>query len=167
MCNVLTTICASLYLRQTTCPSESTMQTLHIHGKSVNADQVRLDRPLFSSQACRGDKQDYGVVADGSQLMDRAPSRTTCTVPTGADFCISYAAEPGHVALRDVVNGTPYVCALCEAMIKHGSGGNRDFQHVLTAMNSRICSYTAPPDGRKQTPQVVNTLRKLLYLTMK
>jgi len=121
---------------------------------------------LFFVQACRGDKQDYGVVADGSQLIDRPP-RATCTVPTGADFCISYAAEPGHVALRDVVNGTPYVCALCEAMVKHGSGGNRDIQYVLTAMNSRICSYAAPPDGRKQTPQVVNTLRKLLYLTMK
>ena len=119
------------------------------------------------SQACRGDKQDFGVVADGSRPVDRTPSRATCTVPTGADFCISYAAEPGHVALRDVVNGTPYVCALCEAMVKHGSGGNRDFQYVLTAMNSRICSYAAPPDGRKQTPQVVSTLRKLLYLTMK
>ena len=53
------------------------------------------------------------------------------------------------------------------AFVKHGSGGNRDFQYVLTAMNSRICSYAAPPDGRKQTPQVVNTLRKLLYLSMK
>jgi len=120
---------------------------------------------LFFVQACRGNKQDFGVVADGGLVPLSGQKISSLTVPTGADFLISYAAEPGHVALRDVINGTPFICALCEAMYKHAS--NRDFYYVLTAMNGRICSYSAPPDGRKQTPQIISTLRKLLYLNMK
>ena len=89
---------------------------------------------LFFVQACRGDKLDLGIVTDGKQPTICANSScTVATIPSGADFCVSYAAEPGHVALRDVICGTPYVCALCEAMVKQGA--NKDFHYILMAIN--------------------------------
>lgn len=129
---------------------------------------------IFFIQACRGTKFDDGVdmnVADAKGFMDVEPQFSLQKIPSEADFLIAYSVVPGYYSWRNSTNGSWFVQALSEVLMKHGQ--TLDLLTMMTRVNQIVAnkfqSNTSHSDmnEKKQIPCVTSMLTKEVYFTSK
>ncbi|CAH8849757.1 unnamed protein product [Trichobilharzia szidati] len=123
---------------------------------------------LFFIQACRGMGLDDGVfVCDGPLSRGKSenpPSSALRRIPVEADLFIAYAVQPGYYAFRNSVNGSWFIRALSDALLRYGN--TLDLLSIMTRVNYEVAyeyeSTAANPafSGKKQMPSFVSTLTK-------
>lgn len=136
---------------------------------------------LFFLQACRGGRMDSGVdVPDGFDDSDiNTPAveafikkaladdevdaaLSTSTLPSDADFLLSYATTPGYVSWRNQARGSWYVDALVQVVYKHAP--KEHLLDMLTMVNQKVATeYQSSSGAKKQIPGPVTMLTKKLY----
>ncbi|XP_062591288.1 caspase-7-like [Saccostrea cucullata] len=129
---------------------------------------------IFFIQACRGTKFDEGVdmnVADAKGFMDIEPQFSLQKIPSEADFLLAYSVVPGYYSWRNSSNGSWFVQALSEVLMKHGQ--TLDLLTMMTRVNQIVAnkfqSNTSHPDmnEKKQIPCITSMLTKEVYFTSK
>lgn len=125
---------------------------------------------LFFIQACRGDKLDPGVVLKIGQ--DETDSAKFYTLPTWADFLISYSTVPGYYSWRNTRDGSWFMQSLAQVLVEHGSC--MGFLDILTRVNQKVAFdfISQVPndkeyDKQKQVPSTVFMLTRQLILRPK
>ncbi|CAH8495511.1 unnamed protein product [Schistosoma turkestanicum] len=122
---------------------------------------------LFFIQACRGMALDDGVfVCDGSLSNSKSADAATTIrrIPVEADLLIAYAVQPGYYAFRNSVNGSWFIRALSDALLRYGN--TLDLLSIMTRVNYDVAyeyeSNAANPAFccKKQMPSFVSTLTK-------
>ena len=138
---------------------------------------------LFFLQACRGGIMDDGVnVPDGfddpdisSATIDSYIANALCgdetdaklsTLPSDADFLLSYATTPGYVSWRNQARGSWYIDALTQVLYKYA-----DKEHLvdmLVKVNEKVATeFQSSTGAKKQIPAPVVMLTKKLYFKRK
>ncbi|XP_078319668.1 caspase-7-like [Crassostrea virginica] len=129
---------------------------------------------IFFIQACRGTKFDEGVdmnVADAKGFMDVEPQFSLQKIPSESDFLIAYSVVPGYYSWRNSTNGSWFVQALSEVLMKHAQ--TLDLLTMMTRVNQIVAnkfqSNTSNPDmsEKKQIPCVTSMLTKEVYFKSK
>lgn len=123
--------------------------------KSIETAPALIDKPkLLFIQACRGNKDDPGVVA-----MEKD---ATEIIPSGSDFLISFATIVGFPAYRHGKKGTVFIQNLVETF---GNDENIDRYDVVSLM-TKVTGKVAKEKVNtvyKQNPETNFTFRKFLY----
>ena len=94
--------------------------------EKFNNEQCRslIGKPkMFFFQACRGDKEDFGVddpfnIIDGREIVIPV-AQTGQKVPTWTDMVICYSTIHGHVANRHLETGSWFADALLSTINEH------------------------------------------------
>ncbi|XP_061192464.1 caspase-7-like [Saccostrea echinata] len=129
---------------------------------------------IFFIQACRGTKFDEGVdmnVADAKGFMDIEPQFSLQKIPSEADFLLAYSVVPGYYSWRNSSNGSWFVQALSEVLMKYGQ--TLDLLTMMTRVNQIVAnkfqSNTSHPDmnEKKQIPCITSMLTKEVYFNSK
>ena len=115
---------------------------------------------LFFIQACRGEKEDRGVLPSDRERdsggNDQHPSITQ-TIPQEADFFFGFATPSGSAAYRSRRHGSWYISELCKVLT------DRAYTHNLSGMMKKVndlVSKAYTKEGLKQVPETVDRLRK-------
>jgi len=129
---------------------------------------------MFFLQACRGVMKDSGVStveADDDEMEEeekvfsssgapRVATDSDITIPRAEDFYFGYATASGHVAWRDLDNGSWYVSELCRSLASYARfAGLND---IMTITNNRVSTVYANA-GYKQSTEVTSRLRKDVF----
>ncbi|KAF6035999.1 CASP7 [Bugula neritina] len=84
-----------------------------------------------------------------------------------SDFLLAYSTVPGYYSWRNCANGSWFVQAFCEVMLRDGR--RLEFVQLLTRVN-RMVSYTFQSNAsqfsmtnKKQSPCITSMLTKSLY----
>ena len=118
-----------------------------------------MDKPkIFFIQACRG-REVSEPIDGGASTSDEIMPR----VPRGADFYLSYATDPGHVALR-----SRYPQLLSEALLEHSAELSLDeivteIHFKLTKKVVGVKTSTCEIKEHLQNGQAVHSMRKAVY----
>ncbi|XP_065842395.1 caspase-3-like [Oscarella lobularis] len=139
-------------------------------------NQSLIGKPkLFFLQACRGGQLDRGVtetdgIIDDVDLAgpieivlgeDEVDARLS-SLPTQADFLLSYATTPGFVSWRNQSKGSWYVHSLVDVFYKYAK--DEHLLELLTRVNNEVATQFESSTGKKkQIPSPVFMLRKKLY----
>ena len=104
---------------------------------------------LFIFAACRGSKEDYGVLKDEIAFGSVAPgststdnllvSRVTKRVPTYGDMLIAYGTLPGYVANRDTTSGNWYIQCLCKVFMNNAC--DMEIREMLDAICGEMSEH--------------------------
>lgn len=125
---------------------------------------------LFFIQACRGEKLDPGVVIKCG--TDEVDAVKYYTIPTFADFLISYSTFHGYYSWRNTRDGSWFMQSLAEVMCQYAA--HTSFTEVITYLNRKVAfDYTScVPDDKnfdkqKQVPSTHHMLTRRLVLRPK
>ncbi|XP_071479493.1 uncharacterized protein [Diadema antillarum] len=119
--------------------------------------------------AARGELQ---TLSTGSAATDRLPALETDGVPDNADMYIAHATSEGYFAIRDRVNGSWFIQALCEELI---TGAHLyDLDTIMTKVAKRVkklkgeIEYKGYKHVTYQTPQAIKQgIEKKIYFLPK
>nr|QDF63028.1 caspase-3A [Dugesia japonica] len=120
---------------------------------------------VFLFQACRGEKFDKGVVADG--FFQTSLEK----IPVEADFLIGYSTVAGYFSWRNGRNGSWYIQALCRELER--SAQSMELIQLLVNVNNYVATNyfsmtkNDKTDAMVQIPSFVCMLRKPLWLVDK
>lgn len=131
---------------------------------------------IFIVQACRGSKFEEGVSlvevdAASTQNIYEVEEGTKPTIPSGADFLISYSTSEGYFSHRDTCLGSWFIQDLVKVMKEYGS--STEFTTLLTYVNSLVAKRAVERClqkelvGKKQMPCFLSMLTKQLIFTPK
>ncbi len=135
--------------------------------KSVK--QLRGKPKMLFFQACQGSAAPDPVyvldsaAATGHVVIDTA----TPTLPPDSDFFYGCAASFETAAVRNTKTGSPYIKVLCKVLEKRHE--YEDLLTMVTRVHYLVAGhkYDIERNGKivpyKQQPQLVSTLRKLVY----
>ena len=107
---------------------------------------------IFFVQACRGTDVSEPVPFDGDEKPPKPPN-----VPRGADFFVSYATDPNHVAMRH-----PYPQLLSEELVVP----DMSLDDIVMEVHKRLTEIEPiEREGKRhlQIGQVVHTMRGRFY----
>mmetsp|Transcript_13415 Transcript_13415/g.24013 ORF Transcript_13415/g.24013 Transcript_13415/m.24013 type:complete len:113 (+) Transcript_13415:2-340(+) len=110
-------------------------------------------------------------VADAKGFMDVEPQFSLQKIPSESDFLIAYSVVPGYYSWRNSTNGSWFVQALSEVLMKHAQ--TLDLLTMMTRVNQIVAnkfqSNTSNPDmsEKKQIPCVTSMLTKEVYFKSK
>lgn len=107
---------------------------------------------LFFIQACRGDKPQKRVAADGEFL------------PNTSDFFFSFAVPQGYKAYHHIEKGSWYVTELCRALGEHATHAPLiDIMHLAHQRVAEKCVRTGKGETVIQSPELIYRLRKHVF----
>lgn len=96
--------------------------------------------------ACRGSLKDSGVDADDDEMEPeqrvlsssgiRVATDSDSKIPSAEDFYFGYATASGHVAWRDLDNGSWYVSELCRSLASYAKFAS--LNDMMTITNKRV-----------------------------
>ena len=123
---------------------------------------------LFIFQACRGIREDDGVMQEetdemprtGQSLEDKGERTDQLKLPTEADILEAYAVPLGYKAWRNKQKGSWFIQSLVAAINKFS--GDHDLVSILTEVNRKVAEDYK--NDKKQIPSFVSQLRYKLYL---
>ncbi|XP_071828713.1 caspase-6-like [Apostichopus japonicus] len=127
---------------------------------------------IFIIQACRGGKAEIPsqAVPLGAPAKDFETSAgVRVTIPTEADFLISYSSSDGYFSIRELYKGTWFIQDLSRVLNQFGN--KEDFVQMLTVVNKLVSERTLEvpgnpePEERKQMPCFLSKLTRQLRLT--
>ncbi|KAF1384380.1 hypothetical protein PFLUV_G00117730 [Perca fluviatilis] len=104
---------------------------------------------------------DDGIEADSVDVQ------TSERIPVEADFLYAYSTAPGYYAWRNVTNGSWFMQALCEMLMRFR--GELELMQIMTRVNRKVAlhfesSSNLPGfNGKKQIPCIVSMLTKDFY----
>ncbi|XP_071480750.1 caspase-3-like [Diadema antillarum] len=112
------------------------------------------------------------TLSTGSTATDRLPALETDGVPDNADMYIAHATSEGYFAIRDRVNGSWFIQALCEELI---TGAHLyDLDTIMTKVAKRVkklkgeIEYKGYKHVTYQTPQAIKQgIEKKIYFLPK
>ena len=123
---------------------------------------------MFFLQACRGTMKDRAVEADDDKAEEaervfssasedgaRVATDSDFAIPSAEDFFFSYATASGHVAWRDLDNGSWYVSELCRSLGSYARFAS--LVDMLTITNKKVSTQYANA-GYKQATEVTSRL---------
>ena len=120
--------------------------------------QLKHKPKMFFIQACRG-REVSEPIDGGTSTSDEIMPR----VPHGADFYLSYATVPGHVALR-----SRYPQLLSKALLKNSAKLSLD--EIVTEIHDELADqavdvkiWNGEIKEHLQIGQVVHSMRKAVY----
>ena len=113
----------------------------------------------FSSQACRGRKDDTGISRDSPGQSGVTPT----LLPTESDILVAYSTTPGHVSFRHHHNGSWFIQALVKVLNEYAH--REDLNTMMVRVNKEVGSFEHQEDSQtcKQTSSYVNQLRNKLF----
>jgi len=130
---------------------------------------------MFFLQACRGKMKDKGVVADGDEEDDseeedekisssngvvRVATDSDINIPKNTDFYFGHATPSGHVAWRDMDNGSWYISELCRSLASYARFASID--DIMKITNDKV-STVYDYKGNKQSTEFTSSLRKDVF----
>jgi len=129
--------------------------------------QGLLGKPkLFFLQACRGDKLDSGGIVDDAGPEPESPKKFY-RIATESDFLMAYSVVPGYYSWRNSRNGSWFVQALVDVMMRDGR--RLEIHQILTRVNYLV-SYSFESNAaqaymtqKKQSPCIESRLTKELW----
>ncbi|TDH07901.1 hypothetical protein EPR50_G00111250 [Perca flavescens] len=116
---------------------------------------------LFFIQACRGAELDDGIETDSVDVQ------TSERIPVEADFLYAYSTAPGYYSWRNVTNGSWFMQALCEMLMRFR--GELELMQIMTRVNRKVALHFESSSnlpgfsGKKQIPCIVSMLTKDFY----
>ncbi|TDH07900.1 hypothetical protein EPR50_G00111240 [Perca flavescens] len=116
---------------------------------------------LFFIQACRGAELDDGIDTDS------VDAQTSERIPVEADFLYAYSTAPGYYSWRNVTNGSWFMQALCEMLMRFR--GELELMQIMTRVNRKVALHFESSSnlpgfsGKKQIPCIVSMLTKDFY----
>ena len=161
--------------------SDSVMVSLDDITTKLNGDNCPslLEKPkIFFLQACRGKMKDKGarVGHDGDEIEPekeeepetrvmsdsglRIATDSDSKIPDAADFYFGYATPFGHVAWRDLDNGSWYISELCRSMASYGT--HAKLEDIMKITNSEVGGVYSNVEF-KQSPEATTRLRKDVF----
>lgn len=103
---------------------------------------------------------------------DETDSARYYTIPTWADFMISYSTVPGYYSWRNTRDGSWFMQSLAEVLLMHGN--DLSLLDIMTKVNRKVAyDYTSSMtndkkfDKQKQAPSTVHMLTRRLILKPK
>ncbi len=147
------------------------VETKDITEALKSVEQLRGKPKMFFFQACQGGAAptpvyvlDSAAATGSSQIvLDTA----TPTLPPDSDFFYGCAASFETAAVRNSKTGSPYIQVLCKVLKERHK--DEDLLTMVTRVHYLVAGheYSIKRDGKivpyKQQPQLVSTLRKLVY----
>ncbi|XP_071828706.1 caspase-6-like [Apostichopus japonicus] len=128
---------------------------------------------IFIIQACRGGTAEFSAMIGSAATDYEEPLETSVgvkvTIPTEADFLISYSSSEGYYSFRELYKGTWFIQDLTRVLNEFGRNG--DFIRMLTVVNKlvseRAIQGSGKPEleGKKQMPCFLSKLTRQLHLT--
>ena len=125
---------------------------------------------MFFMQACRGTMKDRGVAADGDEMEEetkilsstgvRVATDSDTKIPSANDFYFSFATASGHVAWRDLDNGSWYVSELCRSLTSYARFAS--LNDIMTITNKRVGSVY-DNEGYKQSTEIVARIQNDIF----
>ena len=155
--------------------SDSVMISLEDITIKLNGDSCKslASKPkVFFMQACRGTLKDTGVRIDAdddemeaeplvvSDSGTRVMTDSDTKIPDAADFYFGYATPLGHVAWRDLDNGSWYISELCKSLASYAKYANLD--DIMKITNRQVGEVYSNVDY-KQSPEATTRLRKDVF----
>jgi hypothetical protein len=143
--------------------SDSLMVSLDDITNKLNGDNCKslASKPkMFFLQACRGTLKDKGVNVEAdddefeesrvlSQSGVRVMSDDDSKIPSAKDFYFGYATTSGHVAWRDLDNGSWYISELCRNLASYARFAS--LNDMMTITNRRVGTVYANSDFKQST----------------
>lgn len=144
--------------------SDSLMVPLDDIANKLNGDNCKslASKPkMFFMQACRGTMKDKGVnvEADDDAMEDeqrvlspsgvRVMTDDDSKIPSAKDFYFGYATASGHVAWRDLDNGSWYISELCRSLASYARFAS--LSDMMTITNRRVGSVYANLEYKQST----------------
>lgn len=144
--------------------SDSLMVPLDDITSKLNGDNCKglASKPkLFFMQACRGTLKDKGVnvEADDDEMEEehhvlsktgvRIMSDSDTKIPSALDFYFGYATASGHVAWRDLDNGSWYISELCRSLASYAKFAS--LSDMMTITNRRVGTVYANLEYKQST----------------
>ena len=122
--------------------------------EKLNGDKCHqlVGKPkLFFTQACRGDKPQKRVAADGESL------------PNTSDFFFSFAVPRGYKAYHHKKEGSWYITELCRTLGEHAT--HAPLIEIMHLVHERVAEKCVNTGKREiiQSPELVYRLRKHVY----
>ena len=115
--------------------------------------------PPTPSAACRGLLKDTGVEADDDEMEPeprvlsssgvRVATDSDSKIPAAEDFYFGYATANGHVAWRDLDNGSWYISELCRSLASYSKFAS--LNDMMTIINKRVGTTYTHADYKQST----------------
>jgi caspase 7 len=133
-----------------------------------------VDKPkMFFVQACRGEAKfenaNFQSLTDATQaieeykrnnfVLDNTNNRevTTQSKKFNSDYLIFYSTTRGFVSLRDPINGTPFVRAICKVFTK--SIKKASLMDMITDITNEIAN------NNQQVTELTGSMARTLFFT--
>lgn len=155
--------------------SDSIMVSLDEITSKLSGDSCKslANKPkMFFMQACRGTLKDKGVqvAADDDEMEEepkilsptgvRVASDSDTKIPSASDFYFSFATASGHVAWRDLDNGSWYVSELCRSLASYARFAS--LNDIMTITNKRV-GEVYDNVGYKQSTEIVARIQNDIF----
>lgn len=154
------------------CHDGDTISIQTLHDMFSDCNSLNGKPKLFFIQACRGTREDEGVTVSVDSAIPASKSDESTKVdpviklkiPKYSDFLFAFSTVDDHVAFRNEIEGSPFVCCVVEAFREHLAHDH--ILDILTVVNnkvSKIDTVRSLSKICKQMPEVRHTLRKKVY----
>ncbi|XP_071828716.1 caspase-6-like [Apostichopus japonicus] len=124
---------------------------------------------IFIIQACRGGTAESPAMFRGVAKKFEIADGVKVTIPTEADFLISYSSSEDYFSIRELYKGTWFIQDLTRVLNEFGD--REDFVQMLTVVNKLVSERTLEVsgnpelEGMKQMPCFLSKLTRQLRLT--
>ena len=153
------------------CSDGDTISIQTLYDMFSGCDSLKGKPKLFFIQACRGTREDEGVKvsvesatpANKSNESTKVDTVIELRIPKYSDSLFAFSTVDDHVAFRNEIEGSPFVCCVVEAFREHLAHDH--ILDILTVVNHKVGKIDIVRKSTifKQTPEVTHTLRKKIY----